>query len=482
MQRIWSRIGLLPVFSLVSLLGMLVIGSSLARLVGQAIENTATGRARTELTDVVRTRHPFWLDLPPAALRSVHTTPAEVAAWQARGIPAAGDYQWWHDQITTTLAGLPIYQIKIWSPEARIIWSDQPQRVGEWHPDDPNVAAALTGEVQTSFAFLRDHEPEEAVVPDIRVMALYVPLLGRDRLDVIGVFEVYEAVDDLYEDIQAEQQAVWTGVAISLAGLYLLLVGLVAQAAGTIRRLDRLRELERYFSPAVARVIARHPARLFAGRGGAGARPPFADRLMSTGELTVVFVDIRDFTRTSEQLPPEMVIHMLDDYLGVVTRAVFSHGGSVDKFLGDGVLAIFGAPLPDPDHARQAVWAVQQVFRDIAALNEARLSLGQPPIHIGAAVVTGPAISGNIGSPQQLSFTVIGDTVNLGARLVGLAAPGEVLVSRATVEQLPQGDDGAALGPGWRISAPRTLLVRGRAAPAEVYSLSPAASPVPVEV
>jgi len=160
-----------------------------------------------------------------------------------------------------------------------------------------------------------------------------------------------------------------------------------------------------------------------------------------------------------------------------VTTAVFNHHGSIDKFLGDGVLALFGAPLSDPNHALDAVRAAQEIRAGLDTLNQTRRQAGQVPIVIGTAVATGLAVTGNIGSEKQLSFTVTGDTVNLGSRLVGVAEAGQTLITTRTYE-LMQRDavTGAVTGP-WRVRGPQTIPVRGRDEPATIYILEAEAVP-----
>ena len=138
-------------------------------------------------------------------------------------------------------------------------------------------------------------------------------------------------------------------------------------------------------------------------------------------DMTVLFSDIRGFTSLTEKGQPEEIVHMLNEYFTRMVEIVFRHKGTVDKFVGDMVMALFGAPLDDPQHADHAVEAALDMLAELRQLNEKWVADGlDVQVDIGIGVNTGPMIAGNIGSDQIMSYTVIGDAVNLGSRLESL--------------------------------------------------------------
>jgi adenylate cyclase len=137
-------------------------------------------------------------------------------------------------------------------------------------------------------------------------------------------------------------------------------------------------------------------------------------------EMTVLFSDIRGFTTVSEKGEPEEIVAVLNVYFTRMVDIVFKHKGTLDKFVGDMVMALFGAPLDDPDHADHAVEAALEMIEELQRLNERWQAEGGSALDIGIGINTGPMIAGNIGSEAIMSYTVIGDAVNLGARLESL--------------------------------------------------------------
>jgi adenylate cyclase len=152
-------------------------------------------------------------------------------------------------------------------------------------------------------------------------------------------------------------------------------------------------------------------------------------------QVTVLIVDIRNFTAMSAALAPEEIVAFLNQFFTRMIEAIFSHRGTLDKFLGDGCLAIFGAPLDDPEHDRMAVLAAQDMLTAAHELSAELEEKHGVPLRIGIGLHTGEAVVGNIGSEQRMEYTAIGDTVNIASRLEALTKSyhTELLVSEAVV-------------------------------------------------
>ena len=153
-------------------------------------------------------------------------------------------------------------------------------------------------------------------------------------------------------------------------------------------------------------------------------------------QLSVLFADLRHFTRFAESRQPEEVVEVLNQYLEVMVGIIFEYEGTLDKFLGDGLLALFGTPLPQVDHHRRAVQAALAMQDAIRALNTRRCRRGDTTLDIGIGINTGEAIVGNIGSEKRMEYTVIGDMVNVAQRIQTRAQGGEVLISDTTLAQV----------------------------------------------
>ncbi len=180
-------------------------------------------------------------------------------------------------------------------------------------------------------------------------------------------------------------------------------------------------------------------------------------------EVTVLFSDIRDFTALSEKLDPEQVVSLLNEYHERMVETIFKHSGTLDKFIGDGIMAYFGAPIADGQHPRNAVACALDMQADLAAINEARVQRGEPVLRIGIGVHTGSVVVGDIGSPKRrLEFTAIGDAVNLASRIEALTKVHGVviLVSKATRDRI--GDFYA-----WTEAAP--MAVKGKSEPVRTF-------------
>lgn len=181
-------------------------------------------------------------------------------------------------------------------------------------------------------------------------------------------------------------------------------------------------------------------------------------------EMTVLFSDIRGFTSVSEKGEPEDIVHTLNEYFTKMVEIVFRHQGTLDKFVGDMVMALFNAPLDDPGHADHAVEAALDMIDELMRLNEGWKAAGRPVLDIGIGINTGPMIAGNIGSEQIMSYTVIGDAVNLGSRLESLNKNygTRIIISEATKALLNGRYEFRSLG---------DVVVKGKTKPVAIFEV-----------
>jgi adenylate cyclase len=210
--------------------------------------------------------------------------------------------------------------------------------------------------------------------------------------------------------------------------------------------------LERFLAPEVVELIAANPDKVRLG----GANQ----------EVSVLFADIRGFTSLSETLPPERIVEILNEYFTRVADVIFDHGGTLDKFLGDGLMAIFGAPISKGNDAANAVKAALSIQALMFELNRDAQARDWPELQVGIGVNTGIVTAGNIGSPKRIDYTVIGDAVNVSSRLCSNAKPGEVLISESTTAKVRGLFELKRLEP---------LQVKGKALPLNVFQVIAAA-------
>jgi len=178
--------------------------------------------------------------------------------------------------------------------------------------------------------------------------------------------------------------------------------------------------------------------------------------------VTMLFSDIRGFTSMSEQLNPEIVVQILNEYFADMTPIVFDHHGLLDKFMGDGMMALFGVPYPRDDAASDAVSAAIGMQRGMAMLNEDLKALGLSEIAIGIGINTGTVTVGYIGSRERTDYTAIGDAVNLAARLEKRAEPGQIIISRSTLD---------AIGGQFPVRQCDRIMVKGKQESVEIYEV-----------
>jgi adenylate cyclase len=245
------------------------------------------------------------------------------------------------------------------------------------------------------------------------------------------------------------------GSAASLVVL-LFLCGMAAHAAlGRIRgQLNRFaqeavhrQKLGRYFSPDVV-----------------GQLLTTNDISAQEREVTVLFSDIRGFTAMSEKLKPKEVVALLNEHHALMIEVIFRNRGTLDKFIGDGIMAYFGGPLEDPAHATHAVQCAIEMQAALVSLNEARTKRGESALKIGIGLNTGRVIMGDVGSARRLEYTAIGDTVNVASRIEGMTKHYGVplVVSKRTKEQA---------GSSFRWKALPSVELRGKSEVLELFAL-----------
>jgi adenylate cyclase len=181
-------------------------------------------------------------------------------------------------------------------------------------------------------------------------------------------------------------------------------------------------------------------------------------------EVTILLIDIRNFTSISEQMDPWNIVELLNTYFPRLINVIFRHQGMVDKFIGDSILAVFGVPVPREDDALRAVRAALEMRKELGAINRERAHKGQMTIEIGIGITSGTVISGNIGSERRMDYTVIGDPVNLAARLEGLT---KEVKRRILVDERVQ----AAIGKEIPCEALGLCTVRGKREKVPVFAV-----------
>ncbi len=179
-------------------------------------------------------------------------------------------------------------------------------------------------------------------------------------------------------------------------------------------------------------------------------------------EVTILMSDLRGFTSVTEGLPPEAVVGILNSYLGAMVEVITKHQGTIDEFIGDGILVLFGAPVARHDDARRAVACGLEMQLAMAGVNERFRREWLPEVEMGIAINTGPVVVGNIGSPKRTKYGVVGSHVNLTGRIESFTVGGQILISEHTF---------AAAGPDLRVGREMTIQAKGFKEPIRVHEL-----------
>lgn len=324
----------------------------------------------------------------------------------------------------------------------------------------------------------------------MRYLAIYTPLDGYGPRHLL--LGAYVATSEAR--VQLDRLAILPQVAAGLLVIVLLLALVIGRLVGRPARqlaaaADFVRRLElgsvprvddtllREMSAAAAAFNAMTQAlRLFA----AYVPSRLVHRLMHLGPdlsvapslrpLTVMFTDIAGFTRLSETLPANATARLLNEHFGILGHAVEAEAGTIDKYMGDALMAFWGAPEEHPDGAERACRAALAIAAEIARDNAPRRDAGGPPIRVRIGIHSGPAVVGDIGFPGRVNYTIIGDTVNTCQHIETLAREFD---EGEDVTILVSGDTAAALGPGFRLRPCGSRPGKGRGTPIELFRLEP---------
>jgi adenylate cyclase len=334
--------------------------------------------------------------------------------------------------------------------------------------DDEAYALALLGKGQSGLAYLlkeRVAEGEELVRAIREVAAggsaidptIAARLSGRndteqeDReiLDLMGSGKGYAEMAERFGTTQEDVDRRVTDLFERLAG---------EAGRGHTRAVDELKKLHSAVvdREASARALAPYLPSGVAEKIGQGGV-----QLSEEVEASILFSDIRGFSAVAETTPARELAEMLTRHLSAMAEVVTEHGGIIDKFAGDAVMAVFGAPNPEPDHAVRAVRCALAMQACQARLNEESIEEGLRSLQVGIGVNTGVVMAGTVGGGGRLEYTVLGDAVNVAQRLQSVAAAGDVLITGATAK---------AASDGWFQLEPKGIQqVKGRQEPVEVF-------------
>jgi len=321
-----------------------------------------------------------------------------------------------------------------------------------------------------------------------RYVAIYTVLTGYGSQDLLLGAYVAESESRVQLDRLAILPQVAAVLLVVVLGLALVIGRLVARparqlaaAAGYVRRLELvsaprvedtlLSEMSaaaaafNSMTGALKLFAAYVPSRLVHRLIQLGPEAPVVPSLRP---LTVMFTDIVAFTRLSEALPADATARLLNQHFGLLGHAVEAEAGTIDKYIGDALMAFWGAPEEQPDGAERACRAAIAIAAEIAADNARRRDAGEPPIRLRIGIHSGPAVVGDIGFPGRINYTVVGDTVNVCQRIENL---GHEFDDGRDVTVLVSGETAAALGPDFRLISCGSRAVKGRDAPIEVFRL-----------
>ena len=301
------------------------------------------------------------------------------------------------------------------------------------------------------------HKPKWTRIFDAMAIVLFALILGIliPRLSAIkgvvltsGLFVLYIFVTQWL----FSHKLLWVNMVYPLLGLVLVYTSLTIYRYLTEEReRKKIRgAFSHYVSSAVVNEVLKNPDKLKLGG--------------DMKEMTVLFSDIRGFTTISEGMIPEQVHLLINAYLTAMTNIVFKHGGTLDKYMGDAIMAIYGAPVDQPDHAQKACDTALEMMQVLKELNAGWVREGKPALDIGIGINTGMMMVGNMGSEQRFEYTVLGDAVNLGSRLEGANKTylTHILISEFTYEKVKD---------QFLCMEMDSVRVKGKTRPVSIYQL-----------
>lgn len=273
---------------------------------------------------------------------------------------------------------------------------------------------------------------------------------GLLHIETTGEYEITQEDEVLFATICS-----MIGLTMESANLFeLTKQDLLSTKQISKRHLEMTRTIrsafEKFLSPKLVEQMLQHPDQLKLGG--------------EKRELTVFFSDIRGFTTYSEKYEPEKVVSILNEYLTAMTDIILDHDGTLDKFVGDEIMAIWGAPVHQENHAELAVMAALEMLDKLRELQQSWKKQGLEPIDIGIGINTGEMVVGNMGSLKRMDYTVIGDNVNIGARLESLTRQYNchMIISEATYEKVRNTVNAIELAP---------VTVKGKTKPINIYNV-----------
>lgn len=369
----------------------------------------------------------------------------------------------------------------------RVFASSWPNdRRGRVIPSAEARPALLRSQTRTTSPFTAEDE---------RFQSLIVPVASKLPQPLFALMQ--RSYDEALAPLRALRQRIIIIGTVGLLGALLIGVGLAGgiiaplqglvagmrevlrgnlQYRSRIERGDELGFIAKSFNEMVDGLEERELIRDTFGRfvSHEVAEAVLTGRVPLQGErrdVSILFQDIRGFTALSERLDPAVLLRLLNQFFTEVVAAVEAEGGVVKQFLGDGVMALFGAPQPYPDHAERAVRAALGIVQRLQGLNETLQEQGLEPLEIGVGIHSGAVVAGLIGPDNRIEYGVVGDAVNLASRVEALTREMQatILVSR---------NISAQLGPAFALGRTATMLVKGKSQPVEVFEVLSLCQPV----